>query len=107
MNLFNSNIEMLVFILLAIPFAGVVITTILILYSDHFVQANTVLVSKMFTGKSKKLGRVIVIAILAISAHLNHWLMLETLFIGYIGYHLTMLAFFRNKVRFNFSLNKY
>lgn len=107
MNLFFSNTEILVFTLLAIPFIGVVITTLAILYSDAFVQAHSTLASKMFTGKSTKLGRVIIAAVLAIVSHLNHWLMVETLFIGYMAYHLGMLVFFRNKVTLNLSLRKY
>jgi hypothetical protein len=107
MNLFLDNTEMLVFVLLAIPFLGAVLTVIACLYSDQFVQAHTMLARKMFTGKSKKLGRVIVCAILAAVCQFNHWLMVETLLIAYMAYHLGMLAFFRNKVSFNLLVRKY
>jgi hypothetical protein len=104
MNMFYNDTEMLVFILLAIPFIGVVITALIILYSDAFVQKHVALVSKMF---STKIGRMAVALIFAVIANLNHWLMVETLFIAYIGYHLGMLFFFRNKIAPNLSLRKY
>lgn len=107
MNFFYNDTEMLVFILLAIPFVGLVLTTIFLLYSDSFVQAHTTLARKLLTGKSTKIGRMIVYAILAVIANLNHWLVVETLFIAFIGYHVGMLAFFRNKVTLNLSLRKY
>jgi hypothetical protein len=107
MNMFYNDTEMLVFILLAIPFIGVVITALIILYSDAFVQKHVALVSKMFNSKSTKIGRMAVALIFAVIANLNHWLMVETLFIAYIGYHLGMLFFFRNKIAPNLSLRKY
>jgi hypothetical protein len=107
MNLFYNDTEMLVFVLLAIPFIGVVVTMLTCLYSDAFVQAHTVLARRMFTGKSKKLGRVIVCGIIAIICQHYRWLMLETLLIAYMAYHLAMLAFFRNKVQLNLSFRKH
>jgi hypothetical protein len=107
MNLFYDNTEMLVFVLLAIPFLGTVLTVIACLYSDAFVQTHTMLARRMFSGKSKKLGRLIVCAIVALICNLNHWLAVETLIIGYMAYHTAILAFFRNKVTLNFSVRKY
>jgi hypothetical protein len=107
MNLFLNSSEMLVFVILAIPFAGAVLTLIACLYSDQFVQAHTMLARRMFTGKSKKLGRVVVCGIIAAFCHYNNWLMVETLLIAYMAYHLGMLAFFRNKVSLNLSARRY
>jgi hypothetical protein len=72
MNLFLNSSEMLVFVILAIPFAGAVLTLIACLYSDQFVQAHTMLARRMFTGKSKKLGRVVVCGIILPLQQLAH-----------------------------------
>jgi hypothetical protein len=107
MNLFHSNTEMLVFSLLAIVFAGVITVTILMLYSPAFMQSHPIMANRMFNSKSTKLGRLGVLVLLAIGAHLNQCLMLETLFLAIIVYHVGMLVFFRNKGFVNLSARKY
>jgi multidrug efflux pump subunit AcrB len=96
MNLFANNFEFFAFILLAIPFVWVVAVTLTMLYSDRYMRANADLAIRLFNGKNKKYGRMVLFAILAGVANYYNWLMMETLLIAIIAWHVGMAFFFRN-----------
>jgi hypothetical protein len=107
MELFSNNFELLTFVLLAIPFVGVLGTTIAMLYSASYLQNHAALANKIFNSKNKKIGRMVLFAVLAGVANHFNWLMVETLLIAVICYHLMMLCAFKNQGFVNLSLRKY
>jgi hypothetical protein len=107
MNLFANNTEMLTFVLLAIPFVGVLVTTIVMLYSDRYAQDHANLANRIFNGKSTKIGRMVVIAALAAVTNAYHWLMVETLLIAILVWHIGFALMLRNKADPNLSLKKH